>query len=164
MVEQPANTYPEVAMDWVLGEINRISEKSSPQLPKPCSTDLDIQHAQQANNKIEQNKNPAFRSLSKKSSREKNHPLPGNGQSVLSSTQLVTSWWPPVNMEQVAFQWPPRHSQGVCLSEATQRTDSEVKVMRRASGIAPICRGKLLLLVDSFVLQGKRLREKRVNI
>lgn len=127
MVEQPANTYPEVAMDWVLWGMNRISEKSSPQLPKPCGTDLDIQHAQQANDKIEQNKNPAFRSLSKKSSREKNHPLPVSGQSVLSSTQLVTSWWPPVNMEQVAFQWPPRHSQGVCLSEANANSEDRLR-------------------------------------
>lgn len=152
MVEQPANTYPEVAMDWVLGGMNRISEKSSPRLPKPRGTDLDIQHSQQANNKIEENKNPAFRSLSKKSSRERNHPLPGNGQSVLSSTQLVTSWWPPVNMEPVAFSGLPDTATVFAFQKQmpTQRTDSEVKVMRQASGIAPICRGKFLLLVDSL--------------
>lgn len=71
MVEQPANTYPEVAMYWVLGGMKRISEKNSSRLPKPHGTDLDIQHPQQANNKIEQNKNPAFRSLFLRNSVEK---------------------------------------------------------------------------------------------
>lgn len=66
-----------------------------------------------------------------KSSREKNHPLPGNGQPVLSSTQLVTSWWPPVNTEQVAFSGLPDTARVFAFWKQmlTQRTDSEVKVM-----------------------------------
>lgn len=61
-----------------------------------------------------------------------------------------------MNKEQVAFSGLPDTATVLFAFQkemSTQRTDSEVKVMRQASGIAHICRGNLFLLVDSLHLR-----------